>query len=60
MVADGTNYSKDESTEIRKLKMKIAELEEEHDFFKKRRYVSPRPTRKVCPDEACRPGTASL
>jgi len=34
-VADGTNYSKDESVEVRKLKKRIAELEEERDFLKK-------------------------
>lgn len=34
-VADGTNYSKDESAEVRKLKKRIAELEEERDFLKK-------------------------
>ena len=34
-VADGTNYAKSESAEIRKLKKKIADLEEERDFLKK-------------------------
>jgi len=34
-VADGTNYSVSEKAEIRKLKKKIAELEEERDFLKK-------------------------
>ena len=34
-VADGTNYSKAELAEIRKLKKKIADLEEERDFLKK-------------------------
>ena len=29
VVADGTNYSKDEKAEIRKLKKKVAELEQE-------------------------------
>ena len=35
VVADGTNYSKDEKAEIRKLKKKVAELEQERDFLKK-------------------------
>ena len=34
-VADGTNYSKAEIAEIRKLKKEIAELKEERDFLKK-------------------------
>ena len=34
-VADGTNYSKQESAEIRRLKKEIAELKEERDFLKK-------------------------
>ena len=34
-VADGINYAKGESEEIRKLKKKIADLEEERDFLKK-------------------------
>jgi transposase len=34
-VADGTNYSKDESAEIRRLKKEVAELKEERDFLKK-------------------------
>lgn len=34
-VADGTNYSKQEATEIRKLKKEVAELKEERDFLKK-------------------------
>lgn len=34
-VADGTNYAIAESAEIRKLKKKIADLEEERDFLKK-------------------------
>lgn len=34
-VADGTNYSKDESVEMRKLKKEIAQLKEERDFLKK-------------------------
>ncbi len=34
-VADGTNYSKDEKAEIRRLKKKVAELEQERDFLKK-------------------------
>jgi len=34
-VADGTNYSKEESAEIRRLKKQVAELEEERDFLKK-------------------------
>lgn len=34
-VADGTNYSVQEKTEIRKLKKRIAELEQERDFLKK-------------------------
>lgn len=34
-VADGTNYSKAEAEEIRKLKKEIARLKEERDFLKK-------------------------
>jgi len=34
-VADGTNYSKAEKEEIRKLKKEIARLKEERDFLKK-------------------------
>ena len=34
-VADGTNYSVAEKAEIRKLKKKVAQLEEERDFLKK-------------------------
>lgn len=34
-VADGTNYSMQEKAEIRKLKKRIAELEQERDFLKK-------------------------
>ena len=34
-VADGTNYSVAEKAEIRKLKKRIADLEEERDFLKK-------------------------
>jgi len=34
-VADGTNYSQEEAAEIRKLKKRVAELEEERDFLKK-------------------------
>jgi len=34
-VADGTNYSKEEIVEIRKLKKEIATLKEERDFLKK-------------------------
>ena len=34
-VADGTNYSKEELAEIRKLKKEIADLKEERDFLKK-------------------------
>ena len=34
-VADGTNYSAQEKVEIRKLKKRIAELEQERDFLKK-------------------------
>lgn len=35
VVADGTNYSKAEKTEIRKLKKEVAELKQERDFLKK-------------------------
>ena len=34
-VADGTNYSKEEIAEIRRLKKEIAELKQERDFLKK-------------------------
>ena len=34
-VADGTNYAKAESEEVRRLKRRIAELEQERDFLKK-------------------------
>ncbi len=34
-ITEGTNYSVAEKTEIRKLKKKIADLEEERDFLKK-------------------------
>jgi len=34
-VADGTNYSVEEKAEIRKLKKRVAELEQERDFLKK-------------------------
>lgn len=34
-VADGTNYSVEEEAEIRKLKKRVAELEQERDFLKK-------------------------
>jgi len=34
-IADGTNYSKAEKEEIRKLKKEIARLKEERDFLKK-------------------------
>ncbi len=34
-VADGTNYSKAEAEEIRRLKRRVAELEQERDFLKK-------------------------
>jgi len=34
-VADGTNYSKAEAEEIRKLKKEVARLKEERDFLKK-------------------------
>lgn len=34
-VADGTNYSKGEIAEIRRLKKEIADLKEERDFLKK-------------------------
>ena len=32
---NGVNYSKDESEEMRRLKRKVKELEEENDFLKK-------------------------
>ncbi len=35
VVADGTNYSKEERIEIRKLKKEVAELKQERDFLKK-------------------------
>ncbi len=35
VVADGTNYSKEEKVEIRKLKREEAELKQERDFLKK-------------------------
>jgi transposase len=34
-VADGTNYSKEEIEEIRRLKKEVADLKEERDFLKK-------------------------
>ena len=34
-VADGTNYSQQEKAEIRKLKKRVADLEQERDFLKK-------------------------
>ena len=34
-VADGTNYSKQEKDEIRRLKKQVADLKEERDFLKK-------------------------
>ena len=34
-VVDGTNYSKEEIAEIRKLKKEVADLKEERDFLKK-------------------------
>ena len=34
-VADGTNYSKEETGEIRRLKKEIADLKQERDFLKK-------------------------
>ena len=34
-VADGTDYSKEEKAEIRRLKKRIATLEQERDFLKK-------------------------
>jgi len=34
-VADGTNYSATEKSEIRKLKKEVAKLKEERDFLKK-------------------------
>ena len=34
-IADGTNYSKQEIAEIRRLKKEVAELKEERDFLKK-------------------------
>ena len=34
-VADGTNYAKAETDEVRRLKKRIAELEQERDFLKK-------------------------
>ena len=35
VVADGTNYSKEEKAEIRNLKKEVAELKQERDFLKK-------------------------
>jgi len=32
---DGTNYAKSESEEVRRLKKRVAELEQERDFLKK-------------------------
>ena len=34
-VVDGTNYSKEEAAEIRRLKKEVAKLKEERDFLKK-------------------------
>ena len=34
-VADGTNYAKAEPEELRRLKKRVAELEQERDFLKK-------------------------
>ena len=34
-VVDGTNYSKEESAKIRRLKKEVADLKEERDFLKK-------------------------
>ena len=34
-VAEGTNYAKSEPQEVRRLKKRIAELEQERDFLKK-------------------------
>ncbi len=34
-MADGTNYAKPESDEVRGLKKRIAQLEQERDFLKK-------------------------
>lgn len=34
-VVDGTNYSREENAEIRRLKKEIAELKQERDFLKK-------------------------
>jgi transposase len=34
-VADGTNYAKSEPDEVRRLKKRVAELEQERDFLKK-------------------------
>jgi len=34
-VADGTNYAKQETTEVRRLKKEIADLKQERDFLKK-------------------------
>jgi transposase len=33
--ADGTNYARAESEEVRRLKKRVAELEQERDFLKK-------------------------
>ncbi len=35
MKLDGVDYTKDESVEVRRLKRKVKELEEECDFLKK-------------------------
>ena len=34
-MVEGTNYAKAESEEVRRLKKRIAELEQERDFLKK-------------------------
>ncbi len=34
-VADGTNYAKQETVEVRRLKKEIADLKQERDFLKK-------------------------
>lgn len=46
-VADGTNYSVAEKSEIRKLKKQIADLKDERDFLKKRRRTLRKTTCKV-------------
>jgi len=43
-VADGTNYSKNEIAEIRRLKKQVADLKAERDFLKKRRRTLQKPT----------------